>query len=438
MVQIDACAEQGAVGGHAYEAGRDLRRRPGRKHESEERSDDQYRAHIQNPIPTASSARRPAELAELARAAGRFGIDTEFVSEGRYRALLCLVQVVVPIDGGTHIELLDPMEGFDHEPMAAIWADASIEVVLHAGAQDVAILRRAWGVGPRNIFDTQVAAGFAGFSAQAGYGNLLQGALGVRLAKTAGFTRWDHRPLTSEQLEYARSDVEDVLALADELQRRLRASERLEWAREECRRLEDVTDERDPETAYRRLPRVNQLRSRARSVARELAAWRERTAEAEDRPIGSVLPDVALVEIARRQPGSLKELERIRGIRPDTGRRRGGQIVETVERAKSLPPPPVEDMPRLDTDPADSPVIALAEALIRARALEAGLAYELVAARAELAAIVSAARNGRTEPDVRTLRGWRRDLAGAEVLELLAGRRAVSVDPRRGVRVSEQ
>src|SRR3954451_17852923 len=103
-----------------------------------------------------------AELAERARAAGRFGIDTEFVSESRYRALLCIVQVVVPLDGGgQHIELLDPIEGVDHEPLAELWGAPGVEVVLHAGGQDVAILRRQWGPGPRNIFATQIAAGFA-------------------------------------------------------------------------------------------------------------------------------------------------------------------------------------------------------------------------------------------------------------------------------------
>ena len=383
-------------------------------------------------------AMTPAEIAELARAAGRLGIDTEFVSESRYRALLGLVQVVVEVDGGQHIELLDPLAGFDHKPLAEIWADPKVEVVIHSGGQDVAILRRAWGVAPANVFDTQVAAGFAGFSAQAGYGNLLQAALGVRLAKSAGFTRWDRRPLTEEQLDYARKDVEDLLALADELQRRLRESGRLDWAREECRRLEDISDERDPESAYRRLPRVNQLRPRQRAIAHRLAAWREATAESEDRPVGAVLPDVALVEISKRQPESLQELERIRGIRPDTGRRRGRQIIEEVARGKDAEAPPAEEVLRTEVDPKDAPVIALAESLVRARALGAGLAYELVAARADLQAIVSAARDGRPEPDVRTLRGWRRDLAGQELLELLEGRRALSVDPRRGVQVDER
>src|SRR3954469_6244416 len=380
----------------------------------------------------------PGELADHARSAGRIGIDTEFVSESRYRALLCLVQVVVPLeDGGQHIELLDPLAGFDHAPLAGVWADPDVEVVLHAGGQDVAILRREWGAAPANLFDTQIAAGFAGFSAQAGYGNLLQGALGVRLAKSAGFTRWDRRPLTEEQLDYARQDVEDVLPLADELQRRLAGSGRLDWAREECRRLAGVTDEREPRGGPRGPPRVNQLKPRARAVARELAAWRERTAAAEDRPVNAVLPDVALVEVAKRQPGSLKELERIRGLRPDTGRRRGNQIIEVVARGRDVEPPPAEDVPRVDTDPRDGPVIALSEALVRSRALDAGLAYELVASRADLQAVVTAARDGRPEPDVRTLRGWRRDLTGAELLELLAGSRSLAVVPGRGVRVSD-
>src|SRR3954465_12604532 len=178
-----------------------------------------------------------AELAEHARAARRFGIDTEFVSESRYRALLGLVQVVVETDEGQHIELLDPLAGFDHEPLAAVWADPEVEVVIHSGAREVGILRGAWGVAPANLFDTQIAAGFAGFSAQAGYGNLLQAALGVRLAKSAGFTRWDRRPLTDEQLDYARKDVEDLLPLADDLQRRLRGSGRLEGGREGGRGL---------------------------------------------------------------------------------------------------------------------------------------------------------------------------------------------------------
>src|SRR5919202_1250206 len=125
------------------------------------------------------------DLARRARQTGRLGIDTEFMGEGRYRPLLCLVQVAV---------------------------------------------------------------GFAGRRAQLGYEALLSELTGVRLRKTASFTRWDARPRSEEQFRYAREDVLHLLELADALQRELAERGRLDWAREECRALEDVSDERDPDT----------------------------------------------------------------------------------------------------------------------------------------------------------------------------------------------
>ena len=380
-----------------------------------------------------ASAQEVARVAALARERGRFGIDTEFMSEGRYRALLCLVQIAVDdpdAEDGTQIILLDSLDAVDATPLAELLPEPGIEIVLHAGRQDVAILRRVWNTEVNNIFDTQLAAGFAGGSAQAGYGNLLGAILGRRVGKTASYTRWDSRPLTAEQLSYAAEDVAHLLELTDELQRRLRETGRLDWAREECRRLESATDERDPETAWERLPRIGQLDPRARAVARELAAWRERTASREDRPVGSVLADPTLVELAKRQPATLRGLEQIRGIHPSGIRRRGVEILEAIARGQEAPAIPREQA-RGRSDPGDAPLIALAEALLRARALEAGLAYELIASRNELELIVGAARRGEREPDVRTLTGWRRELVGADLRDLLAGRRAIAVGPDR-------
>jgi ribonuclease D len=369
--------------------------------------------------------------AAAAREHGRLGIDTEFMSEGRYRALLCLVQIVVDAPDqpdGTNIILIDALDAIDVSPLATLLADPAIEVVLHAGRQDVAILRRAWQTELTNIFDTQIAAGFAGGSAQAGYGNLIGSFLGRRVGKTASYTRWDARPLTAEQLSYAAEDVAHLLELSDELQGRLRDSARLDWAREECRRLQSATDERDPDTVWERLPRVGQLDPRARAVAQALAAWRERSAQREDRPVGSVLADPALVELAKRQPTNPRGLEQIRGVHPSTVRRRGAAILEAIERGRSAPPIPREPA-RGRSEPGDAPLIALAEALLRARALEAGLAYELIASRSELEQIIAAARRSEPEPEVRTLGGWRRELVGDDLRDLLAGRGALSLGP---------
>src|SRR3954451_3701298 len=266
-------------------------------------------------------------LADAAREAGRLGLDTEFMPEGRYRPLLCLVQIVV----GEEVAILDPLAGpLEAGPLAEVLADPAVEIVLHAGRQDVAILRREWQTTFTNVFDTQVAAGFAGFSAQAGYNGLLHDVLRVRLPKTASFTRWDARPLTDEQLRYARGDVEHLFALADEIQRRLSERDRLQWAREECRAIAQATDERDPDEVWRRLPRVSGLDARERAVARELAAWRERTAAREDRPVGAIVRDPTVVELAKRKPTETRKLSQIRGVNPDVVRRRGAEIVAAV------------------------------------------------------------------------------------------------------------
>jgi ribonuclease D len=379
-----------------------------------------------------------AASAALAKAHGRLGIDTEFMSEGRYRALLCLTQVAVEDEtepSGIRTILIDGLDdSVDVSPIGELLADPAIEIVLHAGRQDVAILRRAWATELTNIFDTQIAAGFAGESAQAGYGNLLGSILKLRVGKTASFTRWDARPLTAEQLSYAAEDVAHLMQLADELQRRLRTTGREQWAREECRRLESVSDQRDPDTAWERLPRATSLDPRSRAVARRLAAWRERLAAEQDRPVGQVLQDPPLVEIAKRHPMSISALGDIRGVHPSVIKRRGPAILEAIEAGLSDPPISREER-RGHSEPRDAPLIALAEALLRSRAHDAGLAYELLASRAELEQIVAAARQSQPDPDVRTLTGWRRELVGSELEALLTGRMALAVDGRRTLRL---
>jgi ribonuclease D len=377
-----------------------------------------------------SGAPALAALVEGARSSGRLALDTEFMGEGRYRTLLCLVQLAIPEGlGAGPVEIIDPLAGdLDGAPLAPLLADPAVQMVVHAGRQDVALLRRWLGTEVANVFDTQVAAGFVGLGAQSSYESLLSELLGVRLRKSASFTRWDSRPLSPEQLAYAREDVVHLLDLAAELERRLAAAGRLEWAREECAPLERASDERDPETIFSRLPRVHGLSAPAATVARELVRWREHTAERQNRPVQSVLSDAALMELAKRRPSARSELQRIRGIGGGGSGRRAEELLEAVRRASERreEPPPAHQRPP-QPKPDDAPLVALAEALLRARAREAGLAYELLAARADLHAIVAGMRCG-AEADVRTLRGWRRELAGEELLALLDGKVSLSVE----------
>ena len=379
-----------------------------------------------------------AAIAARARETGRLGIDTEFVGEGRYRPLLCLVQVVVlDDDGESEVTVIDPLigDGFDVAPLAEVLADPDVEIVLHAGRQDVALLRRVWGCELVNIFDTQVAAGFAGLRAQLGYEALLNEILGVKLRKSASFTKWDARPLSEEQVSYAREDVLHILQLASRLQERLDAMGRLQWATEECKFLEDIRDDRDADTIFEKLPRVGGLEPAVRAVARELVLWREDTAKTVDKPVSSVLQDATLVEIAKRRPKSAERLTQIRGLHEGTLRRRGADIIAAVERGREQPPIPSSYERPAQPAPEDAPLIALAEALVRTRALENDLAYELMAARADLQRIVLAVRDEKPLPEVRTLQGWRRELIGDELIALLNGDLALAMGPDRKIEV---
>jgi ribonuclease D len=370
------------------------------------------------------------QIAAHAHAAGRIALDTEFMGEGRYRTLLCLIQLAVADgEGDEHIQIVDPLAGvMAGEPLARVLEDPQIEVVVHAGRQDIALLRRALECDVRNVFDTQVAAGFLGMPAQCSYDTLLAELLGVRLAKSASFTRWDARPLSAEQLSYARDDVVHLTALATELERRLEQAGRLQWAREECEFLERVSDERDLEAIFARLPRIRGMSASSQGIARELVAWREQTAAERDRPVQSVLGDTPLVEIAKRKPSSLPKLEEIRGVGQGSLRKRGEDLLATVQRGLRSAHEPLAGGPRpVHPRPEDAPLIALSEALVRSRAREADLAYELLASRADLQAIVVGERTGE-RADVRTLRGWRRELVGEELLGLLDGRVALSIE----------
>ncbi|MFM8762186.1 MAG: ribonuclease D [Solirubrobacterales bacterium] len=380
------------------------------------------------------------EVAARARETGQLAIDTEFVGEGRYLTELCLVQVAVRSDddGPDRVELIDPIEGDGPvDPLADLLADPAVEVVLHAGRQDIALLRRCWETPVTNIFDTQVAAAFAGLRAQIGYEPMLGSLLGLKLPKGAGFTHWDRRPLSSEQLEYARGDVLHLLEAADAIKARLAESGRTGWVTEECRPLEESSDVRDPRAMLEKLPKAGSLDPDDRAVALALLEWRDKVAARENRPPAKVVPDAAIVDIARRAPADREQLGQIRGLHEGILRRRGRAIVEAVQAGLAAEPVPRGPRRTPATEGGDAALIVVCESLVRARAAETGLAYELLASRADLQAVINAFRDGESEPGIRTLEGWRREVVGDELLMMLAGQRSLRVDTELRVVVEE-
>jgi ribonuclease D len=365
-----------------------------------------------------------------ARGSGRLALDTEFLRERTYRSRLCLVQIATP----ESLSLIDPLANVDLAPLAELVADPSVEVVVHAGRQDFELFYERFGALPANVFDVQIAAGFVGHGASLPYARVVEIVLGRKLIKGESYSDWCRRPLTESQLRYAADDVAWLLEVADRLKRELLERERLEWAREEMKGLEDKgTYEVDPGESWRRVGGRGSLSSSKLAVLREVARWREETAMRRDLPRGWVVKDPTLIEIARRGPRDLAGLRAIRGLNPAEAGRSGAELLAAVAKgARSRPPEEPGSLPRWAQVRART-LSGLADAIVRARSERAQVATELVATRGELESLLADVVTGSLDEDGskhRLLQGWRRELAGGAVLNLARGRIAVRASDR--------
>lgn len=346
----------------------------------------------------------------------RYAIDTEFHRERTYYPRLALVQVAWP--GG--IALVDPL-AVDPKAFARLFTSPALAVA-HAAQQDLDVLNHAVGAIPARLFDTQVAAGFIGYGTPS-LASLLQGELGITPAKGDRLTDWLQRPLTAAQRAYAAADVASLLELHDKLVAQLSELGRLAWAEEACEELRQRrTGAVDPEMAWIKLKDARSLRARARAVAQAVAAWREREAAATDTPVRQVLPDLAVLGIAQRQPSTLEELAQARGV--DDRHRRGRiarEILAAVAEGKQAPPPPLPDAVD-ELDRAKRPAITLVSAWVSQVARDARIDTALLATRADLIAII------RGDPDARLARGWRAQLVGDGITRLMEGRAGLTFD----------
>jgi ribonuclease D len=327
------------------------------------------------------------------------------------------------------IGVLDPLEGVDVAPIAALVADPAVQLVMHAPAGDLLLFATRYGARATNVFDTQLAAGFVGYGISMAYDRLVERALGVTLIHNETFSDWSRRPLTETQIAYAADDVRYLFALADALGEKLDGMGRRSWAEDEIARRygPEATIEPDPQRAYLKVSRRGRLSGRQLSALRAVAAWREEEARARDLPPGWVLKDPSVVEVARRNPADAAALGRLRGLGSVSGAA-GQRLLDALARAATAEPPAAaRELP-----PGLARRVAAASALgaVLVRALCEGnqIAPELVATRAELESFVEAMAAGLDEHQLLT--GWRRDLVGAELRELVLGRVALALDPQ--------
>jgi ribonuclease D len=251
-------------------------------------------------------------LAASARAIGWIAIDTEFLWEKTYAPVLCLAQVAI----GDDVALIDPLAGASLAPLAAVVADPTVEVLMHAPSADLLAFGLHHDARPSRVVDTQLLAGFVGLTASASLERLLADALKITVSHHESFSDWKRRPLSDSQLEYAGDDVRWLRRLVDEIRRRLEQQGRTGWADAElARRYPDGDDATpNPREAYRKVQRRGRLSPRQMAVLLEVAAWREGEARRRDLPTQWVMKDPTLVEIARLAPTSVDALSHIRGV----------------------------------------------------------------------------------------------------------------------------
>jgi ribonuclease D len=364
------------------------------------------------------------DLTARLTAAGEVAVDCEFHGEGRYLQELCLLQLA----GGGAVEAVDPQR-VDLAPLGPLLADGRVRKLMHAGAQDVAILARATGLPVANVFDTQVAAAFVGYGAQVAYVKLVEKVCGARLSKAARFTDWTRRPLDPQQIAYALDDVRYLGEVARALTAELERRGRLGWAGAACdaaaRRAQEP---RDPRLLYLRLGPLSNFTPRQLAVLREVAAWRDARARDRDRPLGSIAIDEALRQVAQQPPRDAKELNEIRGLRDvEKG---GADLIGAIRRGRELPEAECPSPSRSAADPRVEGAASLLAAALRARARELDLAPSLIANREDVQSLAAWHYAGRPSPGpaIEILSGWQREAAGETLLGLLEGRIAVKLD----------
>ena len=390
---------------------------------------------VAEPEPLIATPAGLRELVEHLREAGRFAFDTEFVSEETFEPVLCLIQVATT----SRLAVIDPFEVGDLKPFWDAVVDPSLEVVMHAAGEDLRIGKMKAGVVPRRVFDVQIAAGLVGFGYPLSLGNLVYQALKISLQGGETRTDWRRRPLSEAQLRYALEDVRHLLELADKLEADLERLGRHDWAEAEFASFLHDIGNRGEEERWRKLSGLHMLNRRGLETARRLSSWRVEDARRANRPLRSVLRDDLLVAIAKRQPATRRDLEALRDFNRPNLLARANEILGVIASAQEVPPESLpEPAERHDDLPGLAMVVSLLTATLSQAAAQGKVAVGLVGGASDLKELIRWQLDGQPSemvPDL--LQGWRREVCGKTVLDVLSGRRALRiVDPQAEVPVA--
>ncbi len=314
--------------------------------------------------------------------------------------------------------------------LAPVLQSESIRKVVHDGRQDLPILAKAVGATAiQCVFDTQIAAAFAGYGGSVGYGALVQDLCGVELDKSLQVSDWTGE-LSDAQLEYALDDVRYLSKVTADLLMRLDDCGRLAWVLEACEQAALRALRRpDPEKLYRRVSSVTRLSSEQLGILRETAKWRDRVAQTINKPIPSIANDLALKSMALQPPHDLKALEAVRGLGGGRKHPWARQLLDAIACGETRPEPKHKSLLSKEQEVVVDGLVSLLGIARRFVAIRDGIAPEVLADQAELRALAEWHLCGRpsdVSPEV--LGGWRHALVGELLLSVLSGEIAFRVN----------
>lgn len=288
-------------------------------------------------------------LMEKAMQADSIALDTEFIWERTYYPKLGLIQLALSSD---ECHLIDPTTIDDLSILGELLANPEVIKILHDAPQDLAILHRATGATPVNIFDTKLAAGFCGLSSTLSLAHLIEELLDIKLQKSETRTNWLQRPLSEDQVKYALDDVRYLRAARVILLSRVYSPEVLSFLEEELKGFHNtlsyhgLTDQE----RYTKVKGAGSLNISSLAILRELAGWREEQARKSNKPRGHIVPDNVLVTIARNRMTTPQQITNDSGISRKAAKKYLDEMTSAIETGISCPKaqlPPSLKSPRL-------------------------------------------------------------------------------------------
>ncbi|MEM6318350.1 MAG: ribonuclease D [Bacteroidota bacterium] len=337
------------------------------------------------------------------------GFDTEFIGEKRFFTLLCLIQINSPIG----CFLIDPIAVKNLQPFLDLITDPNILKITHAGENDYRLLYQQFDILPKNVFDTQIAAGFLGYNYPTAFRKIMDKELNIRLKKGFAVAVWDQRPLSAKHIQYALNDVIFLKELYDKLHGKLVRRKRLSWCEEEFAKMESAESyQTDIYAEALNNNMMLHLSKREQVFMLRLYKWRIDEAKRKDYSKEMILSSKYINLIVKNIKQGEAALKNNRLLPKNFFNRYGAIIKRLYENNMTdIEAQALERIPRKhETSPYEEITHSILYALVKRKCLKEGISQNLVFPKSAMA-------NFKYDPDWLGA-GWRARILGKELVDL--------------------